>query len=389
MSTQDPPMRVRVENFYARSPWMRRLIISLTILAWIAIGYVVVTFLGHIVLALVLVIIAALLAYVIYPLVHLLQRYMPRPLAVTIVYVLVLGALGLLIYTVIMSVISQLGQFIQYIQNLFTPQGQQQLQPLFDTLQSIGISRDQVNSFGNDILGQLRGLLGSVVPLATQIFTIFIEFVVVMTLSVYLLVDGRRAITWLRNRTPINERENIRFFINTVDHAIGGYFRGMLILATVGGVLTSIFLAILHVPFAVLVGIVVFVFYFIPVIGGYISGPFCILVVIPQGWVVTLLVVIFVVVLQQVVLGQILAPRILGDAVGLHPVIAIFALFACSALFGVFGGILAVPIAGVLQSLLIAFWKRWKETHQELFPPDKEENPPPPSEQPPPKAVKV
>jgi predicted PurR-regulated permease PerM len=351
----------------ARSPWVRRLVVSLTILVWIAIIYVVVTFLSHITLALILMIIAGLLAYIIYPLVHLLQRVMPRLLAVLVVYVLVLGALSLLIYAIAMSLVGQLQQFISYVQLLFTPAGQQQVKPIVDALQKIGISQDQIAQFGNEIVIQLRGLLGSVVPFVSQIFNIFIEAIVVATLSVYLLLDGGRAIDWVSTRTPLAQRDHIKFFVGTVNHAIGGYFRGMLILATIGGVSTGIFLALLGIPFAALLGIVVFVFYFIPVIGGYISGPLCILVAIPQGPVTILLVVLVVVVLQQIVLGQILAPRILGEAVGLHPVIAIFALFAFSELFGVFGGILAVPVAGVLQSLLIAFWNRWHQLHPELF----------------------
>ena len=112
-----------------------------------------------------------------------------------------------------------------------------------------------------------------------------------------------------------------------------------------------------------------FAFLFIPVIGGVISGSLCIILSLPQGWVTALIVTIFVILLQQVLIGQILTPRILGDAVKIHPIVAILALFAGIELLGIglLGGFLAVPLAGILQAVLIAFWDRWKVTHPEQF----------------------
>jgi predicted PurR-regulated permease PerM len=186
----------------------------------------------------------------------------------------------------------------------------------------------------------------------------------------YLLIDGGRIICWLRYKTPVDQRENINFLVTTVNQIFGGYFRGLLILAAIAGISTGIVLALLGVPYATLLAVVVFVFLFIPVIGGVISGSLCIILSLPQGWVTVLIVTIFEILLQQVLIGQILTPRILGDAVKIHPIVAILALFAGTELLGMglLGGFLAVPLAGILQALLIAFWDRWKETHPEQFP---------------------
>src|SRR5439155_7122082 len=69
--------------------------------------------------------------------------------------------------------------------------------------------------------------------------------------------------------------------------------------------------------------------------------------------------------------GDIVGRRIVGKAVGLHPVISLFALLAGADLFGIWGAILASPIAGVVQALLIAFWQNWRENHPEQFPAEK------------------
>src|SRR5947209_4081586 len=114
---------------FSRFVWLRRLILSLTILAWLTIGAVVLSFLGRMIGTVLLLVAAGLLAYVIYPLVLVLQRFMPRFLAVIVVYSVVVSALSFLIYSMVASVIQQFSSFVLYFQFLLSPQGQRQLQP--------------------------------------------------------------------------------------------------------------------------------------------------------------------------------------------------------------------------------------------------------------------
>ena len=370
-SSSDRPNTSSTQPLF-RFVWLRRLIIALTILAWMAISAVVLSIAGRMIGTLILLIAAGLLAYVIYPLVLLLQRFMPRFLAIIVVYLVVLSALSFLIYSMVASVVQQFTSIVLYFQHLLSPQGQRQLQPYIEALNKLGISQDQLTAFGQQIVNQLQGLIGQVIPVVSGIINLLISVVVVAVLSIYLLIDGGRMISWLRNKTPIDQRENINFLVTTVNQTIGGYFRGLLILATIAGISTGIFLALLGVPYAALLAVVVFVFLFIPVIGGVISGTLCIILSLPQGWVTALIVTIFVILLQQVLIGQILTPRIIGDSMKIHPIVAILALFAGIELLGIglLGGFIAVPLAGILQTLLIAFWNRWKQTHPEQFPPE-------------------
>jgi len=96
----------------------------------------------------------------------------------------------------------------------------------------------------------------------------------------------------------------------------------------------------------------------------------CILAALPQGWVVMLIVAVYMTLLQGIVLGQILGPRIFSKALGVHPIVALFALFAGAELFGLLGGFLAIPVAGVLQQIIVALWRRWKDEHPAQFPPE-------------------
>ncbi len=347
---------------------LQRLILGLAILVWMTIGAVVFWIILQVTSPLILLVISALLAYVIYPLVQRVERILPRSVAIITVYLVLLAALSFFVYTIIASVITQAKSLIDYISFLLTPQGQRQLQPILATLSSIGISQAQFVQVSTLLSNQLQNLITGVVPVVNSAFRVFIDMLVVATLNVYFLLDGGRAVNWLRRNTPLGQRERITFLIQTVDRTVGGYVRGQLILAAIAGVLTGIAFSVLGVHYAILLAVVIFVFSFIPIIGGYISGALCVLLALPQGWIAVVEVAVFLFLLQQILIGQILSPRILSDTVGLHPIIAIFAVLAGGQLFGLAGIIFSAPIAGILQSLLVAFWRNWKATHADQFP---------------------
>ncbi len=158
--------------------------------------------------------------------------------------------------------------------------------------------------------------------------------------------------------------------MRTLDQSLGGYFRGTLLLALIGALCTGVVLALLHVPYAALLAVLFVLLYFIPVIGTYVIAALCILAALPQGWVVMLIVALFMALLLGVVMGVILAPRIFSSTVGVHPIVAIFALFAGAELFGLLGGFFAIPVAGVLQQIIVALWHRWENEHPKQFPPE-------------------
>ena len=229
--------------------------------------------------------------------------------------------------------------------------------------QGHGEERDQ-------LLSQVLAALSGLFPFLNGLFTNVINLIVVITLSVYFVVDGPRIVGWLRLKTPVARRDIINFLLHALDQSLGGYFRGNLLIGLIGALATGAGLALLHVPYAALLGTLFFFLYFVPVIGGYVIGVLCILAALPLGWVMTLIVAVYVTLLQAIVIGQILSPRIFSKTVGVHPIVALFSLFVGGELFGLLGGLLAVPVAGILQQIIVAIWHRWKNGHPEQFPPE-------------------
>ncbi len=356
----DPPV--------SNSIWTRRLLIALTIVAWIAIICFVFFLIWLVGESFILVLIGGLLAYIIYPFVLLFQRIMPRPLAIFLVYLVLLVALTVLVYLVGVSFVQQLAALIAIITHLLSPAGQLQLRPLLDVLQQLGISKEVFTGFGSVVIVQLRGLLSGALPFVGGIFTWIIFAITIATLSVYFILDGSRIINWLRVRTPLKYRDTIGFLVSTGDSAVGGYFRGLLILAIVAGCGAGVILKFAGSPFFVLLGVLSFALFFIPMIGGFVAGLLCIIITLPLGWETALIVGVCIIILQVVILGSILEPRIFNNTVGVHPIIIIFAIFAGIERFGILGALLAVPVAGVTQEIVIAFWKRYQTKNADQFP---------------------
>lgn len=351
------------------STWLRRLIITLTILAWITLAFVLFWLIGRVAQALLLLAVGALLAYVIYPLVRFLQRVMPRFLAVIIVYLLVLSGLALLLYLVATTIIEQVRSLIQYVQSLINsgPNGNSQVQPILDALQRVGISQTQLKSFGQQLLGQLQGVVTNVLPFVSNVFSVLLNTFLTAMLSIYFLFTGPKVIHWLRKKTPLRQRNQINFLVDTTQRVVGGYIRGTVTLAVVFSILTGIGVALIGVPYPFLLSVLSFVLEFVPFLGVYITGAAIVLLALTKGWVTGLLALGLFVLLQNLE-NNVLSPRIVGGAVGINPIINIFAVIAGTNLFGLAGAFFAAPIAGFIQALLKAIWSWWQKSHPEQFP---------------------
>jgi predicted PurR-regulated permease PerM len=352
----------------SRSIWMRRFLIALTVLACIAIGAVALYAISLISEAVIILIVSALLAYLIYPLVRFLQRGLSRPLAVIIAYLGVASIIGVSLSLVVVPLLQQSSSLLHSISFLLSPEGVHHFQLLLAPLAKLGISHEQIVQLENQVATQVQGAVAALPPFLLGTINNLTTLVIVVTFSVYFVLDGSRIISWLCLKTPAAHRGTITFMMHVLDRSIGGYFRGLLLLAVIGSLSTGIGLTLLHVPYAALLGVLFFLLFFIPMIGGFVIGVLCILAALSQGWVTALIVAIFMGFLQGIVLGQILPPRVFRSSVGIHPIVALFALLAGGQLFGVLGGFLSVPVAGVLQEIIVAVWQRWKAEHPNQFP---------------------
>lgn len=352
--------------------WIPRFGLPLAILAWTAVTLLILWLAGHVIHTLLLLVFAALLAYSLAPAAKFLERVMPRVLAILVVYVIVLGALGVLIFVIVSAAVEQVSSLSDYVRFLLTPSSTGQVTPFEQAWRSVGISASQVTQARDVVVTNMQGLTGSVLPLLTGVVSALLDIVLVAVLSIYLLLDGSRLSGWLRGNMPSVQQGSVSFFLDTLQRVVGGYIRGQIILCVLVGVLVGVGMQVIGVQYALLLGVLAFILEFIPILGTLVSGLICVLLALTQGWIVAVIVLVYFIVVH-VVESDVVGPRIVGQTIGLHPVVSIAALIAGAELFGVAGALFASPVAGVLQALLIATWMGWRARHAGQFPTIKEE----------------
>jgi predicted PurR-regulated permease PerM len=339
--------------------WQRALYLPLIILAWLAVLVVGGWLLSHVTKTILTLILSGIVAFALTPLVSLFARWMPRPLAIAIAYILgfaVLFGLGALLVDTAANQITNLAHNLpHYQQSLkrFEPQ-------LVTTLKPFGVTRAKLDQAQAQFVTRLQNIgttaAGQSVGIVSGIVNALIDTILILILSVYLTANGPNISQRLRRETPGAQRWRTTLIIAIVNQVVGGYIRGTLTMALLIGVLVGAGMLVLHVPYAILLGVLAFFMEFIPIIGVLISGTICVLIALFEGWVLAIVVLIYFAVVH-IIEGDIVGPRVMGKAVGIHPATALIGLVAGTELFGLWGALFAAPIAGLIQAIGTAIWR--------------------------------
>lgn len=192
------------------------------------------------------------------------------------------------------------------------------------------------------------GLLGQVVSNTGKMIFMFIG---VLLLVYYWLVEGDRIIRRIVLRTHLEQREQLRELISEIENKIGGYFRGQLLLCLIIGLLSLVAFLIIGVPNALTLALISGVTEAIPILGPTLGAVPAILLTLSIAPVKAIWVLLAMVLLQSME-NNLLVPRIMGQSVGVNPLLTLLSIAAFGLLFGFVGAILAIPLAAILQILL-------------------------------------
>jgi len=343
--------------------WSRRRDIPLTVLAWIVVLGISIWVLSHFSQTVIIFLIAAFLAYALAPAVGFFMKYMPRSVAILLTYTVVLVSISVILYLVISTALEQFSFLSKNLSSLIAFESHN---PILRTLQNFGITQSQLIALEDQLTSQAEHLTESILPILSSVFAFLLDMLIVAILSIYLLIDGSKLKKQIEANTPRSQKHRLQFLLTTSQYIIGNYIRGQIFLSVIIGLLVGFGMALFHVPYALLLGVIASLFAFIPILGTLISGVLCVLLALTQGWIVSVFVLIYFIVVH-IIEGDILGPRIVGKAIGLHPLVSILALIAGSELYGILGALFAAPLAGLVQAIIIAIWTEWRATHPDEF----------------------
>lgn len=317
---------------------------------------------GLFVHAIVLLLLAMAVAFLITPAVDFIGRYIPRLLAALLVYAAVLAILGGLCYALIFSLIQQVNYFSQnlpgYVQDLPTTYANTQ-----QWLIQQGIPREAIDATINSITLQANAFAASLANnLVSIIFVVtdaIINVLLVVVLSFYLVLDGKRIRNSIVGIAPKRSMNHVLLFEDALNRVVGNYIRGQLTLAAIIGILAGVGCYMLGLSnFALIIGVLAFLFETIPMVGPALASIPAILIslLLPAPFPRTYEVLVYFIIIQMIE-SNILGPRIVGHAVGLHPVASILALIAGAQLFGAFGALLATPVVAALWVVITSLYR--------------------------------
>lgn len=199
-------------------------------------------------------------------------------------------------------------------------------------------------SLEQEVIRILRGIARSFPGLFSQMLSIILAPI----LAFYLLKDADNFRAKFLDIFPNTCRGDAYHLLREIGRVLERFARGELLVSAIIGVLVALGMFFLGVKFALIIGFIAgiteLIPYFGPVIGAIPAVGFALL----KSKATAVYAAILILIIQQLE-SNLIAPRILGDSVGLHPLLVIFALLAGGELFGFWGLILAVPAAGVLR----------------------------------------
>ncbi len=193
--------------------------------------------------------------------------------------------------------------------------------------------------------------------LGLKIFHILLILLLAPIIAFYLLVDAPRVREVIRSLVPPGAKAEVDHVAHRLNRAIGGFFRGQLVVATIVGVMCSVGLLIIGLRFWFLVGMIAGLFNIVPLIGPWVGGVPGIVIALTTGTPLQAVGVVVVMVTAQQIDNHFITPQVMQRVVQLHPAAVILALLAGGSLGGFFGLLLAVPLAAVLKIICGHVWR--------------------------------
>lgn len=315
-------------------------------------GWVVWKGLGHVSLLVIAMMVAMLLAALLSPTVMLLRKKGVRAGGAAAI-----AELGLLLLLAV--IISLTGQ--QLVRGFATMankavQGYQQLVDWW--LKSLGydLGADQLNQLLHQIENTFKDnpntVLNGVSRVGSTAADVATGVLLTLFTLLFFLMEGERIWLFVVGLFPKDAREAVNGAGRAGWKSLGAYVRVQILVAAIDAIGIGLGAAILGVPLAIPLGVLVFLGSFIPVIGALFSGAVAVLLALVALGPVQALIMLGIVLLVQQVESHILQPLIMGKAVSLHPLAVIFSVAGGSMIFGAVGALFAVPTLAVVNSVV-------------------------------------
>ncbi len=225
----------------------------------------------------------------------------------------------------------------------------------FDSIMAwIGtLNIDVIRTFIEENAGSMAAVGGLLLDQGAAVVGIISTLIVTPIVAVYMLYDWDNLVARIDSLLPRDHADTIRELAGKIDGVMAGFVRGQFVLGAILGIFYAVALTAVGLNFGLLIGLGAGILSFIPYVGSLVGFGTSVGVALVQFWSEPLWIVVVagIFVFGQFVEGNFLQPKIVGDAVGLHPVVLFFAMLAFGSLYGFLGLLIAVPVAASIGVL--------------------------------------
>lgn len=295
-------------------------------------------------------------AYFLDPFADRLERNGLSRFAATLTIVTIAGLLGAAAFILIVPLLvnqvrelaNNLPEQIQALRAALEHAGERWLGSDFPEMQAA--FKSELGEFAKSGASTLAALLQSVWSGGLAVVNFLSLLLVTPVVAFYMLLDWDRMIVRIDGWLPRDHVDTIRHLAREIDQVLAGFIRGQGTVAVLLGLFYAIGLTWLGLKYGLLIGLGAGLLSFVPFVGSLTGFVVSTIFAIAQYWPewLPVLKVMALFVTGQIVEGNFLSPKIVGERIKLHPVWLIFSLFAFSYLFGLVGLLIAVPLAAAI-----------------------------------------
>ncbi len=338
---------------------------------WLVMSLLVATLLWMARPVLVPFVLGLVLAYLLLPLVHWLERHLParfrnwgiaRPLSILLTYLLFALFIAGIVAFVIPAIGPQLGTFVERVPQYYEQLGGlvQEGREWYDT--NIPESwkatiEENLSEVAQGIFDQAKDSLVGMVRTVFSSIGFLIGLLIVPFWLFYILQDESRVKSGIMEALHPELRPDVRSLAILIDGVLSAYIRGQLILCLFVGALATVALFVIGIPFAPVLGLFAGILEVLPAVGAYLGAIPAILVALATEPVSAIWVAVAFFAIQTIE-GFVLVPRISGRSVKLHPALVMVVLVIGGQLAGLWGMLIAVPVTAVLRDVFLYLYLR-------------------------------
>lgn len=293
------------------------------------------------------------------PVTEIFERWLPRSVAILLAYlifVLIIVGIGFIVFPPLINqaqeASSDLPDLVDNAQNWLEQLSFLDSQSLVDTVRS-----------------QLGTFTSTLVRLPLAIVSSLLDILLVLVISLYWLIQMPKMKKFTLSLFPVGDQSTVGSVLAKMGQAMGGFIRAAVINGVIVGLLTYVALVIIGLDFPLVLALLAGVLEIIPVVGPIIAGTIIALFALLQSPTTALIVLVFEVVMQQVE-NNVLVPNIMRTQAEISPLLTILALFVGSAVGGVLGALVAIPLAAALNVVVVELIgpmiRRWSGAEKDV-----------------------